>query len=277
LAFQALPLIIGFLRDESHRAETEPMSETESVGTGPAPDTEGAGAGRILGLPLAPWAKREIGLSGLAFLVGGGSGLAIAWLDGLPGGYAVTAAFGCLFLFTLLFFRDPGRVPPPGNGDLLAPADGRVTDVQEVEEREYLGGRAVRVGIFMSLFDVHVNRTPCDGEVRFVRHRDGEFGNVLFREAWEKNENVLIGLESGDGPLAVRLVAGAVARRIECPLKTGARVERGRRIGMVKFGSRAEVIVPAGGGWKPVAEKGQKVKAGLSPLFVRQGGRKDEE
>jgi len=88
-------------------------------------------------------------------------------------------------------------------------------------------------------------------------------------KAWERNENLLIGLEGDHGPLAVRLVAGAIARRIECELEPGVCVERGSRIGMVKFGSRAEVIVPLSNGWRPVVAKGQKVKAGVTALFVR--------
>ncbi|MHC4777307.1 MAG: phosphatidylserine decarboxylase [Planctomycetota bacterium] len=225
---------------------------------------------RPLGLPFAPWAKREIASITVASVIGGGAGLAIAWLDGLPGGYVITAAFALLFAFSLFFFRDPRREIPKGEETLLAPADGTVTDVQEVDEIEYLGGRGLRVGIFMSLFDVHVNRVPDDGEVRFVRHRDGEKGNVMFERAWERNENVLIGMKGRRGPFAVRLVAGAVARRIAYDVKAGDEVERGKRMGMVKFGSRAEVIVPVDGGWKPVVAKGQKVKAGRSALFARE-------
>jgi phosphatidylserine decarboxylase len=227
--------------------------------------------GAVWGLPFAPWARREIAMVGVAFLVGGGAGLGIAWLDGLPGGYAVTGAFALMFAFTLFFFRDPWRATPPGKEDLLAPADGVVTDVEEVDETEYLGGKARRVGIFMSVFDVHVNRTPVTGEVRYLRHKDGEYGNVLFERAWARNENILIGLKGDRGPVAVRLVAGAVARRIVCAVKPGDAVERGRRIGMVKFGSRAEVLVPAAAGWKPAVEVGRKVKAGVTPLWVWEG------
>ncbi|MHC4600623.1 MAG: phosphatidylserine decarboxylase [Planctomycetota bacterium] len=224
---------------------------------------------RPLGLPFAPWARREISLMGVAALLGGASGLAIAWLDGVAAGYAVAAAFACLFLFTLFFFRDPWRAVPKGENTLLAPADGRVTDVRVVEEDAFLKGRAHRVGVFMSLFDVHVNRVPDDGEVRFLHHRDGESGNVLFEKAWERNENLLIGFEGRRGPLAVRLVAGAVANRIASDLETGDRVERGGRMGMVKFGSRAEVLVPVEAGWRPLVQEGQKVKAGRSALFGR--------
>ena len=181
----------------------------------------------------------------------------------------MTAAFAFLFLFTLYFFRDPWRAVPKGEDTLLAPADGTVTDVRVVEEEEYLKGRAHRVGVFMSLFNVHVNRVPDDGEVRFLRHRNGEWGNVLFEKAWERNENLLIGFEGRDGPVAVRLVAGAVARRIASDLEAGDRVERGKRMGMVKFGSRAEVLVPVDAGWKPLVREGQKVKAGRSALFGR--------
>lgn len=224
---------------------------------------------RLFDLPLAPWASRELGLSFLAFAVGAGAGLAVARIDGLPAGYLLVAAFAAAFAFALFFFRNPRRAPFPGTeAELLAPADGRVTDVTAVEEPEFLGGPAVRVGIFMSLFDVHVNRAPATGRLAFFRHRDGTHGNVLFEGAWEKNENVLAGLETAQGPVAFRLTAGAVARRIAFDPAPGAKIRRGHAVGMVKFGSRAEVLVPAEAGWVPAVAPGTRVKAGRTVLFV---------
>lgn len=234
-------------------------------------DAEEPGRPRPLGLPLAPWGARELVQMGVACGLGAAAGLGISWLDGVPAGYALTAGFAALFAFGLFFFRDPRRAVPAGGG-LLAPADGRVTDVREVEEPEFLGGRALRVGIFMSVFDVHVNRAPCAGRVRFLRHREGAFRNVLFEAAWEKNENVLLGLEAEGGPVAVRLVAGAIARRIVLDPRPGSWVARGERMGMVKFGSRAELLVPAGAGWRAAVSPGTAVKGGLTPLLVREDG-----
>jgi phosphatidylserine decarboxylase len=220
-------------------------------------------------VPFSPWARGEIAVTGLASIAGAGSGLAIALVDGFPAGYALAGAFGLFFLFALFFFRDPRRAPPEGTAGLVAPADGRVTDVSEVDEPEYLGGKALRVGIFMSLLDVHVNRSPGAGELRFLRRREGTFEDVRRPEAWERNENALLGFRGEEGPMAVRLVAGAVARRIALGKAPGAKVRRGERIGMVKFGSRAEVLVPADGGWKAAAKAGDRVKAGVTVLMVR--------
>jgi phosphatidylserine decarboxylase len=220
--------------------------------------------------PVAPWAAGETALIGLACLAGAGSGLGMALVDGIPAGYAAAAAFGLLLAGVLFFFRDPRRSPPAGSPGLVAPADGRVTDVSEVDEPEFLGGRALRVGIFMSLLDVHVNRAPCDGEVRMLRRREGTFADARREEAWAKNENALLGLRGEAGPVAVRLVAGAVARRIALGAAAGDKVRRGERIGMVKFGSRAEVLVPAGGAWKAAAKPGDRVRAGETVVLVRE-------
>jgi phosphatidylserine decarboxylase len=232
----------------------------------------GPGSAKIPLLPLSPFGRPELPLVAIAAIVGVCSSLAIAWLDGLPAaGYASAAAFMALLTFTLFFFRDPARVAPPDDGGLLAPADGRVTDVTEVEEPEFLGGKAVRVGIFMSLFDVHVNRSPCSGMLRFRRHREGGFGHAMKPESWTDNENLLLGLESPGGKVAVRLVSGAVARRISCPAVAGVRLCRGERIGMVKFGSRAELMVQAGGAWEASVSAGDRVTAGVTTLFARTG------
>jgi phosphatidylserine decarboxylase len=222
-------------------------------------------------LPLSPWAAGEIAVTALASAAGIVSGIAIALVDGLPAGWALAGAFALFFLFALFFFRDPRRSPPEGSPGLVAPADGRVTDVSEVDEPEVVGGKALRVGVFMSLFDVHVNRAPCAGEVRSVRHRDGTFGDVRREEAWARNENVLLGLRCAEGTVAVRLVAGAVARRIAHAAAPGAKFRRGERIGMVKFGSRAEVLVPAGGGWAAAVKAGDRVRAGETVLLARAG------
>ncbi|GEM_PF-321777 len=238
-------------------------------------DREGAEK-RLLGLPLAPWAKREILLAGLASIVGGGAGLAIALLDGLPGGWVATAAFAAFLAFSLFFFRNPARLAPEGTA-LLSPADGRVTDVHEVDEPDFFKGRVLRVGVFMSLFDVHVNRAPGEGRVLFSRHRDGAHGNVMRRDAWERNENVLLGLGTDRGPVGVRLVAGAVARRIVVDRKPGDRVIRGGALGMVKFGSRAELMVPAEAGWKALVREGDRVKGGVTPLMEKEEADREAE
>lgn len=228
---------------------------------------------------LAPYARKETLVAALSSLLGSAAGLAVVFLDGRSEGWALVAVFPLFLGFSLFFFRDPDRQPPAAEPGLVAPADGRVTDITEVDEPEFLGGKALRVGIFMSLFDVHVNRSPARATLKKSVHRNGAFGNVMFEKNWTKNENVLLGFDGEEGPIAVRLVAGAVARRIVLAHGEGDPVERGQRLGMVKYGSRGEVMVPLGSGWTPKVAVGQHVTAGESVVFSRseEGAPKSDE
>jgi len=208
-------------------------------------------------VPLSPHGARELVIGSL--LIGGASCLAF-WL--MPVVVVVPAA---LWVLLVAFFRDPERQPPEGENLVLAPADGRVTDLETVVEEDFLGGEAVRVGIFMSLFDVHVNRAPVSGKVVFRDHRPGRFHNAMLPAASRENECLLLGVEREDGSrVLVKQVAGFVARRIVCVPEVGDRVRRGERFGMVKFGSRLEVYVPASSGFRPSARVGERVRAGES-------------
>jgi phosphatidylserine decarboxylase len=189
----------------------------------------------------------------------------------LPAG-AVVAAEGVLALvlvLALMFFRDPNRQPVRDNTMLLAPADGRIADIETVDEADLLGGPALRIGIFLSIFNTHINRAPCDAKVEKIAYRPGKYLNAMSRQAGKVNEsNNLILVRTGSPPdrLLVRQVSGAIARRIVCAAREGQQLAGGERFGMIKFGSRTELYVPAGAPIECLVRVGDKVKAGLTPL-----------
>jgi phosphatidylserine decarboxylase len=150
------------------------------------------------------------------------------------------------WVFVFLFFRDPERTIPTDPDLLVSPADGVVTHVDEVEVPDFAGGRALRVSIFLSVFNVHVNRTPRAGRVTSVRYFPGEFLDARHRECSVRNEQLWIDFvdERLGCPLRVRQVSGAIARRIVCNVGVGEQMAAGERFGMIKFGSRTEVFVP---------------------------------
>lgn len=175
----------------------------------------------------------------------------------------------------LYFFRDPERRIPEGEEKILAPADGKVKDISETVEENFLGGPAIRIGIALSILNVHVNRAPCNGEVEFIKYTPGKFHNAFGKKASSENENNLIGISNNlvDGGIAVKQIAGAVARRIVCDCSLDERVERGQRIGMIKFGSRTELFIPVGADFEIMVKPGDKVKAGQTVLGILRCGR----
>lgn len=174
-----------------------------------------------------------------------------------------------MILFVLNFFRDPNRKIPGDERTIVSPADGKVTDIVEIEEDEFIGGKVVRVGIFLSVFNVHINRTPLEGTVKFTAYRKGKFLAAFNDHASEKNEAATIGLETkfetGGSKLRVmvRQLTGLIARRIVCPVKEGDVLERGVKYGMIKFGSRTELFLPVGTHSLEV-KVGDKVRGGSS-------------
>lgn len=169
------------------------------------------------------------------------------------------------FLFSVAFFRDPERVPPPGPPELvLAPADGTILSVGEVFEEAYLAGPALRISIFMSLTDVHVNRAPVAGEVEFLAHRSGQFKLAWVDKAADENERNDVGFRAGVHKVLCRQIAGMVARRIVCSVKIGDRRERGERYGLIRYGSRLDLFLPPGSTFD--VAPGTQVYAGLTPL-----------
>jgi phosphatidylserine decarboxylase len=178
----------------------------------------------------------------------------------------VVAVFLLALLFTLNFFRDPERETPVGDGLVISPADGKVVLVQDVREEEFLKGGAVQVSIFMSPLDVHVNRYPISGTVAFFRHIPGEYLVAFDEKSSSRNERTLIGVEQGSRRVLFKQIAGFVARRIVAPVAVGDRAVAGERFGMIKFGSRVDVLLPAG---TPVKVKvGDVTAAGETILAV---------
>jgi phosphatidylserine decarboxylase len=174
---------------------------------------------------------------------------------------AVAAAF---VLACLGFFRDPERVPPPRPGAVLAPADGLVVAVDHAAPPAELGlGQALlpRVGIFLSVLDVHVNRVPADGTVARIAYRAGRFVSASLERAGAENERNAIAIRLADGrSLAVVQIAGLIARRILCGLREGEVVRAGARFGMIRFGSRTDLYLPAG--VRPLVVPGQRMIGG---------------
>jgi phosphatidylserine decarboxylase len=165
--------------------------------------------------------------------------------------------------FTLYFFRDPERTPPPDARDngLIAPADGRIVEIVEEEDSLYIDGPAQQVSIFLSPLDVHVNRVPARGVVEYEKYRPGDYLVAWHPKASEKNERSELGLRHPSGTKVLfKQIAGAVARRIEYHIGEGDTVSAGQRFGIVKFGSRMDVLVPPH--VDLTLEKGQHVRAG---------------
>lgn len=162
------------------------------------------------------------------------------------------------------FFRDPTRAGPRDECLILAPADGRVVAIVDEPEPEFLGGSGTRVSVFMSVFDVHVNRYPVSGTVRHRRYRPGAFINAARDQASERNEQMTIGLESVRGRVLVRQIAGLIARRIVTDHDVGAPAAQGERMGMIRFGSRLDTVIPPG--TRIRVHLGERAHAGVTVL-----------
>ena len=219
-------------------------------------------------LPFARWGLAELQLMGwplLALTVAFGLAgyLVSPWLYA---GAALAAVPLCLVVW---FFRDPPRRIPQEPGLMVSPADGKVVEVSRLAHDEHVGGPAVRIGIFLSLLNVHINRAPCACRVIAQRYSPGEFLNAQDPESSIRNENIWIGLEEETPPHrrpVVRAISGMVARRIVCGLRPGEVLERGQKFGMIKLGSRTELILPETEHLKVEVEVGRRVKAGTSVL-----------
>ena len=147
-------------------------------------------------------------------------------------------------LWVAYFFRDPERTGARGDRVVIAPADGKVVLINEVDEPTFMGGKARRVSIFMNIFNVHVNRYPVTGTVRYYIHNAGKFLNAAADKASTENEQASVGLETPAGRILVRQIAGLIARRIVTYSKVGQSVTQGDRMGLIRFGSRVDVFLP---------------------------------
>ncbi len=222
-------------------------------------------------MPIAREGLREIAL---ATLILGAFAAWSAWLF-----WPAAVPFVLLWLWVLSFFRDPRRQRSFEVGELCAPADGTVTEVAELDMYEPIGGPGVRIGIFLSLFDVHVNRAPCSGRVRSVSYCPGEFLDARRPDAGRRNEsNTLLIDPDGPmpGPVEVRQIAGLLARRIICHATAKQHLPIGTRFGLIKFGSRTELIIPRGPGTEIKVKVGDKVRAGVT-VVARQPVEAGEE
>ena len=184
----------------------------------------------------------------------------------LAGWTCLATIFFLLTCFITWFFRDPERPTPP-EGFGLSPADGRVIKIETVEENPYTVGPAKKVSIFMNVFNVHVNRIPADGRLTAQTYFPGAFLNASFDKASENNERNALVLETAEGPVAMVQIAGLIARRIVSWVAEGEELKRGQRFGMIRFGSRVDLYLPADS--EIMVAIGQKVSAGWSPVWRR--------
>jgi phosphatidylserine decarboxylase len=166
-----------------------------------------------------------------------------------------------LAAFFLWFFRDPNRPIPAGPGLVVSPADGKVTEVAPIRTPD---GDRIRLSIFLSVFDVHVNRSPIAGIVRSIQYKRGEFLNAMDPASAERNEQSVVTMEGEGCVISLKLIAGLLARRIVFVPKEGDTLRRGERVGLIKFGSRCDLILPGDAHIR--VERGQRVKGGESIL-----------
>jgi len=181
----------------------------------------------------------------------------------------VEVIMAVLLIWVLAFFRDPYREVPNGDNILVSPADGKVTDIEAVEENDVIKGKALRVGIFLDIFSVHINRMPCAVRIDKITYKPGRYTNAMNPASGRVNESndiAMTRLAEPKDALLVRQISGAIARRIVCRAGVGQDFACGERFGMIKFGSRTELYLPARDDVKCVAKVGDKVKAGETIL-----------
>jgi len=198
---------------------------------------------------------------GFFYAVGCGLVAAVLWY--FTASYVLIAIPILLALFFLWFFRDPSRTIPDGPGLIVSPGDGVVTEADWVETKS---GTRLRLSIFLNVFDVHVNRCPVDGTVTLCEYRKGKFLNAMNKDSALLNEQTLITIDAGDYEVSFKQIAGLIARRIVCNLKVGDTVKRGERMGLIKFGSRVDVLMPADADLR--VSKGDRVSGGSTVLAV---------
>lgn len=172
--------------------------------------------------------------------------IGMAVRSGSPGWIAAAVLWTLLAIWVVAFFRDPERRWAKGDRLIVAPADGKVVSVVEVDEPAFLAGRAQRVSIFMNVFDCHVNRYPTDGTVAYRHYNPGEFGHAAAEKSSLSNEQASVGVTTPRGRVLIRQIAGLVARRIVTDHEVGAVVHQGERLGMIRFGSRVDLFLPLG-------------------------------
>lgn len=202
----------------------------------------------------------------LAWAIAVGLGLAAWRWWGGGWSWAAPGLWGMVALWVVAFFRDPARPGPRGERYVLAPAEGRIVGIAEVDEPTYLNARATRISIFLSVFDVHVNRYPVSGTVEVVRYNRGKFLHAASDKASLDNEQASVGIRGPRGPVLVRQIAGLIARRIVTDSRAGDTVAQASRLGLIRFGSRTDVFLPASAGAAVKVRLGDHVAVGGTVL-----------
>ncbi len=188
--------------------------------------------------------------------------LLLTWFFYNPAFYFSLIPLSVIEILVINFFRDPERLPPTGDHLVIAPADGKVIKIETITDHRYLKTEVRLVSIFMNVFDVHVNRVPVKGVVKHVEFIPGKFLSAYKEEASIQNEQAVIGIESDYGLVFFKQISGLVARRIICQLQNGQAVHTGERMGIIKFGSRVDLLLPL---HADIAVKiGDRVKSGIS-------------
>lgn len=208
-------------------------------------------------------AKEGYGI--LAALIGGALILFLGWKLTSNDSVCIMAVILVLFaIFCSYFFRDPHRELVGDDDAIVSPGDGRVVEISKVREDDYLQSEAVRIALFLSIFDVHISRVPIGGLVEFMQYRRGKFFPANSKRASSSNEQTIIGVQTKYGKILFSQIAGILARRIVCYLREGHIVETGERFGIIKFGSRMEIYLPE---WATVTVVvGDKLKAGKTVI-----------
>jgi phosphatidylserine decarboxylase len=170
----------------------------------------------------------------------------VALRAGSTGWWVAAVVWLALSVWVVAFFRDPARTGARGEALVLAPADGKVVSVLETDEPAFFGGPAVRISIFMNVFDCHVNRYPTDGTVAYRHYNPGKFGHAAAEKSSLDNEQCSVGLATPRGKVLIRQIAGLIARRIVTDHEVGTPVRQGERLGMIRFGSRVDLFLPVG-------------------------------
>ena len=206
---------------------------------------------------------------GYPFIAGGLALAALGWVGWATGfaglaGQVIASVLTVLALLVLWFFRDPERTISTEEGLVVAPGDGRIVRVEDVHEPTWLGGACRKISIFLTIFDVHVQRAPVAGRVEHLEYRPGKYMMAWRDKASEDNEQASIGLSTPEGRVLVRQIAGLIARRIVTYPVEGQDVARGERIGIIRFGSRVDLFFPLA--WEVTCAVGDRAVGGITVL-----------
>lgn len=210
--------------------------------------------------PIARAARAEFTFASLLFF----GALIYTAMQPSPLTITLASLLGFIWIGLAQFFRDPARHGPDDPGLVISAADGQVVEIIRLNEPVYLEGPALKIGVFMQVTDVHVNRAPMAGTVEFMQHVPGQFLQAYRPEAATLNEHQFVGLETPQGRVLVKQISGIMARRIVCTVEEGQTLATGERLGMIKFGSRVDVFMPPH--FDPQVEIGDRVKAGETPI-----------